>query len=1325
MAGIFDTGIFDSGIFDHPATGTIASAVGAASGTGAATPVATTIVASVGSASGTGAASPTATAVSAAVGSASGTGATAPAATAIAGAVGTASSTSTATGRHVVSENIFLLSEVFYGSENGASLTSNAVSEPYSGSTAELITELVSASAVVHSVTRFDTAPYQTVIGTTGHHTISFFTKNVSGSRGLSVAFGFADSNLNGVTVEFYPGTSTAAANSSSPSGGLDLQNFGVESLSDGWYRVWAAPYLTAGTKLEAIYVYLLDETQSYTTSYEGQSGKSVAIGGFQINRGIGPATYSVGLPLIKEGVGTASGSATAHAIPAPILENRFPSSEYLYLPATYGITLAQNAINDPFGNPTAEVLTETTTYDYHYGGFELNEPWFDLGSFTSGYMTLSFYVKSTDGRNADLFFEFKDASNHSSLQFYVIWSATNHRIQRVGIVASDDGSLAVSTSFTDGSGWTNAAYPMGWEDVGNGWYRVWATAPITPLYDVAVTYFSADLVADSGDWLYTGTGKSAALWGIQINEGIGAADYTPSYEWGYGTASATGEAASAGTGIAASAASASGTGATSATGQTLALVSATVAATGAGAASGVGASTASSSAVATGTGAGTGTLASTSAASATSSGAGTSSGIGASTSNGVASASGTGAGSVTGSSTSVASSVATASATSTASAVAANQPVQENLYPSSEYIFANARSGIVVTQDAVTSPFGAQTAESFVEQTTGLAHYLTTYQPMVQAQSGISGPKDFTFSCYIKSTAASRMVDVFLLSDIIYLQLRFQNSTQKLVSVNYANPNGDQSNWNDSTYAATYGLTGGRTGFYTPFGCESVGNDWYRIWATIELDSSYLDNPSIQFDFIKDNGSSVSQTYTGNGTSSFSVWGIQINEGLGPAAYQANQQYAFGTASGTGTTSAVSTTTVAVSGDGSSTGTGASTGVGTALVPATGTATGSGAGDGAGANTSSTQATSTGSGVASAQGTGVNNTVGSASGSGNVAGSITATAEAAASALGTGTAIAVGTGVVSSVGTADGSGTSSITVSEQAAAIASADGLGTAAAAAIGISSSNASASASGSAGAVALATSSSLGTAYGTGLAAAVGTGVTVTTGSATGTGGSEVATSAAATTVGSASGTTTAVAIGTGIQAVVGYASGSGVGSAVQSAISAGTASATGSGAAHAAGLAVITGVQASSGTGEAFGVAERLLSLFPDSTLATGGWTTDTGDTDLAGAIDEGVPNDSDYIRSSTTPSNDACEIGFSAPQGNAGEEIIVEYRYGKNGAARVDLVVKLKQGPTEIAVWTHLDVPGEEVTVSHNLTSGEISDITNFADLSLEFIANEP
>jgi len=98
--------------------------------------------------------------------------------------------------------------------------------------------------------------------------------------------------------------------------------------------------------------------------------------------------------------------------------------------------------------------------------------------------------------------------------------------------------------------------------------------------------------------------------------------------------------------------------------------------------------------------------------------------------------------------------------------------------------------------------------------------------------------------------------------------------------------------------------------------------------------------------------------------------------------------------------------------------------------------------------------------------------------------------------------------------------------------------------------------------------------------------------------------------------------------------------------------------------------------------------------PDADSAAGGWTTNTGGgTNLFASIDESTASDTDYIRSPT------------------------------RSAASADLVVRLKQGATTIATWTHNAIGTSYVDAVQTLTAPQLAAITDFNNLLIELDDN--
>ncbi len=129
--------------------------------------------------------------------------------------------------------------------------------------------------------------------------------------------------------------------------------------------------------------------------------------------------------------------------------------------------------------------------------------------------------------------------------------------------------------------------------------------------------------------------------------------------------------------------------------------------------------------------------------------------------------------------------------------------------------------------------------------------------------------------------------------------------------------------------------------------------------------------------------------------------------------------------------------------------------------------------------------------------------------------------------------------------------------------------------------------------------------------------------------------------------------------------------------------------------------------------------------PDADDTDGTWTNELGGTTLFSSIDEGDADDADYIQSASVPVNDLCKISLGNPGVNLSDPVEVQYRYWKVGAAQVDLRVRLLQGASEIASWTHTAISTGALTATQTLSAGELAAITDANDLYIEFRANAP
>lgn len=120
--------------------------------------------------------------------------------------------------------------------------------------------------------------------------------------------------------------------------------------------------------------------------------------------------------------------------------------------------------------------------------------------------------------------------------------------------------------------------------------------------------------------------------------------------------------------------------------------------------------------------------------------------------------------------------------------------------------------------------------------------------------------------------------------------------------------------------------------------------------------------------------------------------------------------------------------------------------------------------------------------------------------------------------------------------------------------------------------------------------------------------------------------------------------------------------------------------------------------------------------PVSDVSAGGWTASTG-SDLFAMLDETAADDGDYI---TTTSASTCEVALGSlndPALSTGH--VVRYRISATGGG---IIVRLREGTTTIASWTHNPAPGSLTTYAQTLSGGEADSITNYAALKLQFEA---
>lgn len=128
------------------------------------------------------------------------------------------------------------------------------------------------------------------------------------------------------------------------------------------------------------------------------------------------------------------------------------------------------------------------------------------------------------------------------------------------------------------------------------------------------------------------------------------------------------------------------------------------------------------------------------------------------------------------------------------------------------------------------------------------------------------------------------------------------------------------------------------------------------------------------------------------------------------------------------------------------------------------------------------------------------------------------------------------------------------------------------------------------------------------------------------------------------------------------------------------------------------------------------------VVPQQDSLTGTWTNELGNvTNLYQSIDDTSVNDLDYIESVDDPSDDIYKTKIeTVSDPNTDELHQIYYRYRKSAAGgSLHIRVRLLQGSTEIASWTHTGISTDWVTQTQSLSTGQVGQITDYSDLYLE------
>lgn len=131
--------------------------------------------------------------------------------------------------------------------------------------------------------------------------------------------------------------------------------------------------------------------------------------------------------------------------------------------------------------------------------------------------------------------------------------------------------------------------------------------------------------------------------------------------------------------------------------------------------------------------------------------------------------------------------------------------------------------------------------------------------------------------------------------------------------------------------------------------------------------------------------------------------------------------------------------------------------------------------------------------------------------------------------------------------------------------------------------------------------------------------------------------------------------------------------------------------------------------------------------PASDSSVGQWTDENdGTVNIFNSINEVSADDNDYIKSELDPvaSVYRLKLGTAVDPG-VHTNHMVRYRYKKSSSnGTMNLVVRLKNGVTTIATWTHNDIGSAWLTTTQTLTEVQAGNITNYADLYIEFEATK-
>lgn len=130
------------------------------------------------------------------------------------------------------------------------------------------------------------------------------------------------------------------------------------------------------------------------------------------------------------------------------------------------------------------------------------------------------------------------------------------------------------------------------------------------------------------------------------------------------------------------------------------------------------------------------------------------------------------------------------------------------------------------------------------------------------------------------------------------------------------------------------------------------------------------------------------------------------------------------------------------------------------------------------------------------------------------------------------------------------------------------------------------------------------------------------------------------------------------------------------------------------------------------------------LLPDADVTDGNWREDDEGTDLFASANDNT--NATYIKIRPSYSGDTCRVSLDNRLFEANQTAYVSYRIRMESIVDLTLQVRLMEGVTEIASWSHTGITGNTwLEFTQALSSGEYGNIGTFEDLELEFVATYP